>query len=55
MFTKSDFGRYMVNSLIVATVASTIATLISLLSAYVLARSSSLAAAPSWPRSCSPR
>ena len=38
LFTKSDFGRYMINSLVVATVASTVATLISLLSAYVLAR-----------------
>lgn len=38
LFTKSDFGQYMINSLVVATVASTVATLISLLSAYVLAR-----------------
>ncbi|WP_427017634.1 carbohydrate ABC transporter permease [Pseudarthrobacter sp. P1] len=38
LFTNSDFGQYMVNSLIVALVASSVATLISLLSAYVLAR-----------------
>ncbi|WP_239437070.1 carbohydrate ABC transporter permease [Arthrobacter alpinus] len=38
LFTKSDFGQYMINSLLVATVAATVATLISLLSAYVLAR-----------------
>ena len=37
LFTKSDFGRYMMNSLIVATVASD---------------SSSPAAAQSWPHSC---
>ena len=38
LFTKSDFGQYMLNSLLVASVAATVATLISLLSAYVLAR-----------------
>ncbi|WP_448003633.1 carbohydrate ABC transporter permease [Agromyces bauzanensis] len=38
LFEKSQFGRYVLNSLVVATAAATIATLISLLSAYVLAR-----------------
>lgn len=38
LFEKSQFGRYVVNSLVVATAAGTVATLISLLSAYVLAR-----------------
>lgn len=38
LFSKSDFGTYVGNSLLVATVAATVATLISLLSAYVLAR-----------------
>ncbi|MFK0005242.1 carbohydrate ABC transporter permease [Paenarthrobacter sp. NPDC090522] len=38
LFTKSDFGQYMLNSLVVALVAASVATLISLLSAYVLAR-----------------
>lgn len=38
LFEKSQFGRYVVNSLVVATAAATVATLISLLSAYVLAR-----------------
>jgi multiple sugar transport system permease protein len=38
LFTKSDFGQYMVNSLVVALAAASVATLISLLSAYVLAR-----------------
>lgn len=38
LFEKSQFGAYLVNSLIVATVAGTVATVISMLSAYVLAR-----------------
>ena len=38
LFTKSDFGQYILNSLVVALVAASVATLISLLSAYVLAR-----------------
>ena len=38
LFQKTDFGTYVVNSLIVATAAATIATFISMLSAYVLAR-----------------
>lgn len=38
LFEKSQFGRYVVNSLVIATAAATVATLISLLSAYVLAR-----------------
>ena len=38
LFEKADFGTYVVNSLVVATAAATVATLISLLSAYVLAR-----------------
>lgn len=38
LFEKADFGTYVVNSLLVATAAATVATLISLLSAYVLAR-----------------
>lgn len=38
LFEKSQFGRYVVNSLVVATAAATVATFISLLSAYVLAR-----------------
>ncbi|WP_022893094.1 carbohydrate ABC transporter permease [Agromyces subbeticus] len=38
LFEKADFGVYVLNSFIVATGASTVATLISLLSAYVLAR-----------------
>lgn len=38
LFTKSDFGQYMVNSLVVSLVAASVATLISLLAAYVLAR-----------------
>ncbi|HXH34739.1 MAG TPA: carbohydrate ABC transporter permease [Plantibacter sp.] len=38
LFAKAQFGTYVVNSLIVATVAAVIATFISMLSAYVLAR-----------------
>ncbi|MBM7831879.1 multiple sugar transport system permease protein [Agromyces cerinus] len=38
LFEKADFGTYVVNSLVVSTAAATVATLISLLSAYVLAR-----------------
>ncbi|WTB12358.1 carbohydrate ABC transporter permease [Streptomyces sp. NBC_00829] len=38
LFGKADFGVYLTNSLIVATVAGTVATVISMLSAYVLAR-----------------
>ncbi len=38
LFAKADFATYVVNSLLVATAAATVATLISLLSAYVLAR-----------------
>lgn len=38
LFEKAQFGTYVLNSFIVATVAATIATLISMLSAYVLAR-----------------
>jgi multiple sugar transport system permease protein len=38
LFGKADFGVYLTNSLIVATVAAAIATVISMLSAYVLAR-----------------
>ncbi|MFT2817061.1 carbohydrate ABC transporter permease [Leifsonia sp. A12D58] len=38
LFEKSNFGTYVMNSLIVATVAATVATFISMLSAYVLAR-----------------
>ncbi|MFE1797991.1 MULTISPECIES: carbohydrate ABC transporter permease [unclassified Streptomyces] len=38
LFGKADFGVYLTNSLIVATVAASIATVISMLSAYVLAR-----------------
>lgn len=38
LFQKTNFGTYVVNSLIVATAAATIATFISMLSAYVLAR-----------------
>lgn len=38
LFETADFGTYVVNSLLVATAAATVATLISLLSAYVLAR-----------------
>ncbi|MGW8954604.1 carbohydrate ABC transporter permease [Streptomyces sp. NPDC055709] len=38
LFDKSQFGLYLTNSLIVATVAGTVATVISMLSAYVLAR-----------------
>lgn len=38
LFQKTDFGTYVLNSLIVATAAATIATFISMLSAYVLAR-----------------
>ena len=38
LFQKTNFGTYVLNSLIVATAAATIATFISMLSAYVLAR-----------------
>ncbi|MEU2432059.1 MULTISPECIES: carbohydrate ABC transporter permease [unclassified Streptomyces] len=38
LFDKSQFGVYLTNSLIVATVAGTVATFVSMLSAYVLAR-----------------
>jgi len=38
LFEKAQFGTYIVNSLLVATVAATLATLISMLAAYVLAR-----------------
>ncbi|MEU3302159.1 carbohydrate ABC transporter permease [Streptomyces sp. NPDC006678] len=38
LFDKSQFGVYLTNSLIVATVAGVAATVISMLSAYVLAR-----------------
>jgi multiple sugar transport system permease protein len=38
LFAKAQFGTYIGNSLLVATVAACIATLISMLSAYVLAR-----------------
>ena len=38
LFGKADFGVYLTNSLIVATVAGAAATAISMLSAYVLAR-----------------
>jgi multiple sugar transport system permease protein len=38
LFQKAQFGTYIGNSLLVATVAATVATLISMLSAYVLAR-----------------
>ncbi|WP_432589419.1 carbohydrate ABC transporter permease [Streptomyces sp. HD1123-B1] len=38
LFDKADFGTYVTNSLLVATVAGAVATAISMLSAYVLAR-----------------
>ncbi|MCU1407613.1 MAG: carbohydrate transporter permease [Glaciihabitans sp.] len=38
LFEKSEFGTYIVNSFVIATVAAGLATIISLLSAYVLAR-----------------
>ncbi|KQW06486.1 sugar ABC transporter permease [Leifsonia sp. Root4] len=38
LFEKSNFATYVVNSLLVSTVAATVATLIAMLSAYVLAR-----------------
>ncbi|MGG7450757.1 carbohydrate ABC transporter permease [Plantibacter auratus] len=38
LFGKAQFGTYVVNSLIVATIAAVVATFISMLSAYVLAR-----------------
>ncbi|KQM16097.1 carbohydrate ABC transporter permease [Plantibacter sp. VKM Ac-2880] len=38
LFSKAQFGTYVLNSLIVATVAAVVATFISMLSAYVLAR-----------------
>jgi multiple sugar transport system permease protein len=38
LFEKSNFSTYVVNSLLVSTLAATVATLISMLSAYVLAR-----------------
>ncbi|WP_150309062.1 carbohydrate ABC transporter permease [Planctomonas psychrotolerans] len=38
LFAKSQFGVYVLNSIIVSTVAATVATLIALLSGYVLSR-----------------
>ncbi|NGN63567.1 carbohydrate ABC transporter permease [Streptomyces sp. A7024] len=38
LFGKANFGTYLTNSIIVATVAATVATAVSMLSAYVLAR-----------------
>lgn len=38
LFGTADFGTYLTNSLVVATVAGVVATVISMLSAYVLAR-----------------
>lgn len=38
LFQKAEFGTYLANSLIVASAAAVVATLIALLSAYVLAR-----------------
>lgn len=38
LFSKAQFGVYLTNSLVIATVAGVVATVISLLSAYVLAR-----------------
>ncbi len=38
LFEKADFGVYVMNSLIVSTAAALVATLIAMLSAYVLAR-----------------
>ncbi|QKW05187.1 carbohydrate ABC transporter permease [Streptomyces sp. NA04227] len=38
LFGKADFGVYLTNSLIVATVAGAVATCVAMLSAYVLAR-----------------
>ncbi len=38
LFQKSQFGTYLLNSIIVSSAAATVATLIALLSAYVLAR-----------------
>ena len=38
LFSESSFGVYMVNSLVVATVAATVVTVISLLSGYIIAR-----------------
>ncbi|SMQ72806.1 multiple sugar transport system permease protein [Plantibacter sp. VKM Ac-1784] len=38
LFSKAQFGTYVLNSLIVATIAAVVATFISMLSAYVLAR-----------------
>ncbi|MFE7976516.1 carbohydrate ABC transporter permease [Streptomyces shenzhenensis] len=38
LFAKADFGVYLANSLFIATVAGVVATLVSTLSAYVLAR-----------------
>ncbi|MFE7138654.1 carbohydrate ABC transporter permease [Streptomyces sp. NPDC057644] len=38
LFSSSQFGTYLLNSLIVSAVAGTVATVISMLSAYVLAR-----------------
>ena len=38
LFSKSDFGQYMLNSLVVATSAALVATCIALLSGYVLSR-----------------
>ncbi|WP_419999070.1 carbohydrate ABC transporter permease [Streptomyces boninensis] len=38
LFGKANFGTYLTNSIIVATVAATVATAVSMLSGYVLAR-----------------
>jgi multiple sugar transport system permease protein len=38
LFSKADFGVYLMNSLLVSTVAAAVATAISMLSGYVLAR-----------------
>ncbi|MFV0405649.1 MAG: carbohydrate ABC transporter permease [Propioniciclava sp.] len=38
LFQKAQFGSYLVNSLVVATVAAAVATLIAMLSGYVLSR-----------------
>src|SRR5688500_19728221 len=38
LFEKAQFGTYIVNSLLISTVAAIFATVISMLSAYVLAR-----------------
>jgi multiple sugar transport system permease protein len=38
LFNKAEFGTYLINSLVVSTVAGLVATAISIMSAYVLAR-----------------